>query len=579
MITNMQIQERPQQLVNFELRDYQKRCVREIFQMWISGMKAPLLFAATGSGKTAMATYIIEKCLKKGYRVLFLVHRETLIAQTVRALAVYGIDAGFIKAGYPDANNTHRCIIASIQTLSRRQLPENIRLVVVDECHTVAWYQSYTQLKGKYISTETRFLGLSGSPFRTKTNEYMGQHFDSVVFAPSTTTLIEKGYLVKPRHFGWGGLADWSKLKVENGEFNQTQATKLTLDLRFNQTIVDKFRKVGGDRTAICFAQSVSQSRLLQRLFTEAGYTCEHLDADTATDERPNMYTRLAQGKTQILTSVGTLTEGFDEPSIGVVILARPTRSLALLIQMTGRGLRLSPEKNDCYLLDFCENFKRLGFIDAPLPVSLCPLPKRGKLSMKECHDCGALIPVFSKICPECGCVFPPKEKDGDETTSLPPFGELLTKTEKKKAKFFRSSLKNAYINGINPDLVYREFAANFGHYPPNLWAAGAIYEGEHSALTRNDYNKYLRYVAPIAFPRWYRFHCLLEFCGVRNPYLKDIQEGSQVCLKDPYLVASKFHGTVVEISPDAYCLVRWWERHNQSFEYESYLLNDLRAS
>ncbi len=53
----------------------------------------------------------------------------------------------------------------------------------------------------------------------------MGQHFDVIVRAPSPSELIQMGYLCPPRHFGWGGLADWSKLETgSDGDFNQKQA-------------------------------------------------------------------------------------------------------------------------------------------------------------------------------------------------------------------------------------------------------------------------------------------------------------------------------------------------------------------
>ena len=120
----------------------------------------------------------------------------------------------------------------SLQTLARRQFPDNIGLVIIDECHTTAWYEIYDKLKQYYsggvlAASKVRFLGLTGSPWRTKSNtQYMGQHFDAIVRAPTPSELIQMGYLCPPRHFGWGGLADWSQLnskfKIINSKLRQS---------------------------------------------------------------------------------------------------------------------------------------------------------------------------------------------------------------------------------------------------------------------------------------------------------------------------------------------------------------------
>lgn len=514
----------------FKLRDYQKTCVAQVLQAWRGGCRAPLLYSPTGSGKTAMASHIMNAATRKGHKVLFVVHRDPLVEQTAESLRVYGIEAGYIKAGYLETDGSHPVVIASIQTLARRQLPDDIGLVIADECHTTAWYDTYQKVKlhysnGVLATSRVRFLGLTATPWRTKsTTEFMGQHFDAIVRAPSPSELIEMGYLCPPRHFGWGGLADWSKLETgSNGDFNQGQAATITLDTEFNQLIVEKFVEVCPERTAICFAQSVGQSRLLTELFNDAGITCEHLEADTLHEERREMYKRLASGETRILSSVGTLTEGFDEPTISTVILARPTRSLSLLIQMCGRGLRLAPDKKDCLLLDFCENFKRLGFVTKKHKISLCPQFRFGDSPMKECPECHALVYPLVMVCPECGYEFP-FVGGGDEDPPdnfLPEFGEMLTDEDKAKATYLRSQLKSGYSKGLSPDRIWPLFRKKFGHFPPNDWHLGAVFRGQNSEFHRNQYREFLYGVDPNATEFWVKFHLELEFGNPKRKYKK----------------------------------------------------------
>jgi len=510
----------------FKLRDYQLLCIVEVIKMWRIGKRAPLLYAPTGSGKTAMACHIMNNAIKKGHKILFIVHRDVLVEQTTKALRVYGIDAGYIKAGYEQTDGSHKVIVASIQTLARRQFPENIGLVIVDEAHTVAFYDTYEQLKLHYSNgvpsiSKVRFLGLTGSPWRTKANEYMGQHFDAIVRAPSPSELVEMGYLSPPRHFGWGGLADWSKLGTgSDGDFNQKQAAEFTINSEFNQIIVDKFVEVCPERTGICFAQSVEQSKLLTKLFNEAGITTEHLEADTPHNIRRGMYERLRNGETRIFSSVGTLTEGFDVPNISAVILGRVTQSLSLLIQMSGRGLRLAPDKKDCLLLDFCENFKRLGFITKKHKISLCTRSRfENSNSIKECPACQTLMYTFVMVCPKCGHEFPHSHEEDSEGSFLPDFGEMLSPEDLAKATYLRTQIKTSFTRGLNPDRVWQLFRKKYGYLPPNDWHLGAVFRGHNSEFHRNQYREFLYAINPKATESWVKFHLELEFGSPKKQY------------------------------------------------------------
>ena len=97
--------------------------------------------------------------------------------------------------------------------------------------------------------------------------------------------------------------------------------------------------------TAKTYQKRLKGLRFDQLLFLETWYTVE----------RKNALEGLKTGNLQISTSCGVLTEGFDEPSISCIIMARPTRFKGLYIQCVGRGLRLHPSKEDCLVLDFAD--------------------------------------------------------------------------------------------------------------------------------------------------------------------------------------------------------------------------------
>ncbi len=514
----------------FELRDYQKRVIREIYGWYRRGQKSVMLVSPTGSGKTITAVHVIRDALIRGSRVLFIVHREPLIDQTVNTLTAYGIPSeqiGYIKAGYPHADGAEMVIVASIQTLARRDYPDSIELVIFDETHTTSFWETSRNLISYYAQapvislSSVKFLHLTATPWRTKTKEYFGNHVEAIVRAPDIGSLIRMGYLVSARHFGYGGLLDFSKLEIgSDGDYKQSQLNIVCADKQYNCEVVTQFQRVCRDRRALAFCAGVEQSLLLSQLFNEAGLKTEHIQAETPHEIRKEIYRRFREGKTQIISSVGTLTEGFDEPSCEAVILARPTRSLSLLIQMAGRGLRLSAGKQDCFLLDFGENFKRLGRIDQKHQITLCPRPaNKPETNLKQCPNCHATINQFARICPECGFEFS-SDASEPEDSFLAEFGELLDEETKKKVTYIRAQRKSRFTRKLPPDPLWDNWQER---YPNDLlcndWLYQAVFRGDTTVAAQQKFLHYLHQSRPNPRPDWLKFQMEVEFGSPEQKY------------------------------------------------------------
>jgi len=501
----------------FELRPYQKKVIADLYSLVREGKRRPFIYAPTGAGKTAIASRIIRDAITKerpvAFRVLFLIHRDPLLEQTQEALSLYGIETGAIKSGHKE-DRTKTVQIASIQTLARRALPENIGLVIIDECHTCSFHSSYSRIKEAY--PEALFVGLTASPWRTKSvTQYMGMHFDSIVKAPSPKELIRLGYLAPPRYFGWGGLVDLSKVNEDKeGDFNNNQMQSAYLAKGVSEKMVEEYIRLCKDRTAIAFCAGVEQSRQLTKLFNDAGITAEHLEAATPHYDRKQMYDRLRRGETRILSSVGTLTEGFDVPSISAIILARATRSRALLFQMCGRGLRLHPGKVDCLMLDFGENFDRLKFITTAQQITLEPIPKpEGEPATKDCPNCHATVWAFQMICPICGYEFPPGEEEPEDDLEFEAeFGELFPPEEREKFDYLREEIRRRFTKRQPIDRVWELFSKRYGHQPPNAWHLGTVFGTARTNFNRQLYLDYLHEINPNPPEAWIKFHIELEF-------------------------------------------------------------------
>ncbi|GAX45197.1 putative helicase [Tolypothrix sp. NIES-4075] len=246
------------------------------------------------------------------------------------------------------------------------------------------------------------------------------------------------------------------------------------------------------------FLEAVNQALDITSKFHFCGITAESIIESTPEKERDAIFERFKLGETHILISVNVLCEGFDEPSVEAVLLARPTKSRALLVQMCGRGLRLNDGKDDCYFLDFGENFKRLGLHTKRFVTPLCPRGAIAKnfpeevLELKTCPNCGELIPAVLDVCPICGYIFPKRAK----SPPLPqPFGEILSPEQKTQARYLRKYLYNAYWNDKKPIAdADADFIKRFGYTPPSEWCKDAIFQGE-SSMMRYHQQLYIRFL------------------------------------------------------------------------------------
>jgi len=209
----------------FKLRDYQEKLKSEIYNYIRQGTRRILAYAPTGAGKTAIIAFILFDAVGRGKRCMLIVHRDFLVEQSRTAMIKAGIhpdDIGIIKAGYRE-NRDRPIQIAGLQSLQNRPTPDDLDLIILDECHSTAFFKRYQKIKQETLNAI--HLGFSASPWRTKsTEEYFGLHFDAIALGPGIGELIERGYLSVPRYYGYGGLVDLTALDTgKNGDFKDKE--------------------------------------------------------------------------------------------------------------------------------------------------------------------------------------------------------------------------------------------------------------------------------------------------------------------------------------------------------------------
>lgn len=301
------------------LRPYQRKVVHEVYEQIRNGQKRILVVAATGSGKTVISGQIVADAASRGRRILFIVHREMLVRQTHEKFQKFGLECGFIKAGWAE-NRDALVQIASIQTLSRRQWWYEFAadIVVLDEAH-ITGFSAIAQKVQDQVYPQAIYVGLTATPWRLSRKEAMGDIFDSLVIAPMPCELIEQGFLVKPAYFGIEP-PDLKGVATVAGEYSEPELAKVCDRPELNQQAVQEWQRLAAGCHTIVFAVGVQHSQNLCKAFQEAGIPAAHVDGTTPTTLRHQIYEQLAQAQILVLCSCQTLTEGFDCPSVSAII-------------------------------------------------------------------------------------------------------------------------------------------------------------------------------------------------------------------------------------------------------------------
>ena len=360
------------------LRPYQKEahdCILESFETHDTA----LCVMATSLGKTIVASHVIKYFREFG-RIMVVAHREELITQAQDKIhKVTGVESD-IEMGESWAVNqglfSNDVVISTIQTQCAgresgrmtRFDPNEFSLLVVDEGHhavsdtwkrVIDYYRQNPKLK---------VLGLTATPDRTD-KEAMGQIFQTVAYAYDIRDGIDDGWLVPiEQQSVFVESLDYSNVKTTAGDLNGKDLAEV---LEFEENlhgIADPTIQLTGDRKTLVFAASVAQAERLTEIFNRhkpdsSTFVC----GSTPRDIRREIVKAYANDDFQYLVNVGCFTEGFDEPGIKVVVMARPTKSRSLYTQMTGRGGRILTEVNiDQY--DTVEN-RREAIFDSDKPA------------------------------------------------------------------------------------------------------------------------------------------------------------------------------------------------------------------
>lgn len=346
------------------LYPFQDKTVKIILQeLEDKGKEFNLLFQLpTGGGKTVIFSEIAREYIDRTKeKVLILTHRIELSIQTSRQLSAIGVNNKVINSEVKEIPDQEefQCFIAMVETLNNRlndddNFIKNIGLVIVDEAH----YNSFRKIFQFYGNAN--ILGVTATPLSSNKALPLNDNYNKLLVGESIASLIEGGYLADADTYTYD--VNLHGLKIgSNGDFTVSSSDVVYGNYFMQEKLLFAYEEVAiGDKTLI-FNSGIDTSIRVEETFKKRGYKIRHLDSTFSDKDRKDVLKWFKETPDAILTSVGILTTGFDEPTVNTIILNRATRSLTLYHQMIGRGSRKLPEKDRFKLIDLGNNVRRFG--------------------------------------------------------------------------------------------------------------------------------------------------------------------------------------------------------------------------
>lgn len=355
-----------------EPRPVQVEALKRLENKRLAGVTRTAVIAATGLGKTFLSAFDF---LASGFRnVLFIAHRETILSKTqetfntvcgkeFKSVVLSGNSSDKDKIS---AYSNEESVFAMIQTLSKKATLKKFgRLdfdyIVVDEFHH-AEAETYKKVLDHF--KPKFFLGLTATPERMDGKDVLEYCNNDIAYEKRLFDAIESKWLCPFQYFAIHDSTDYSKVKWNGRKYDEVELEKsLSNDTRAGLIIsnLKRYLPSSGKVKALAFCSNVGHAMFMTKQFNAAGISACYVVGTTPQRERDQLINDLQdESKSlQVICSVDVFSEGVDIPEVSHILLLRPTESFTVFLQQLGRGLRNTPSKSFCVILDFIGNFKK----------------------------------------------------------------------------------------------------------------------------------------------------------------------------------------------------------------------------
>lgn len=400
----------------------------DYFGFTVDGDRRYLLddFTVThNSGKTIMLSAVAGNLLSEpDTKACILAHRTELTDQNRSKFR--RVNPGLSTSVF-DANEKSwhgQTTFAMVQTLARpehlKKLP-TLDLLIIDEAHHAA-SPSYRAVIDQALSRnpKTAICGLTATPNRGD-GQGLREVFSNVSDQITLGEMIASGHLVPPRTFviDVGAQEALSKVRRTAVDFDMDEVAAILDKKLINDEVIRHWKEKAADRKTIIFCSTIAHAQNVCDAFNEVGVNAVLIHGELPDKERRERLSRYEAGEARVVVNVAVLTEGYDYPPTGCVILLRPSSYKSTFIQMVGRGLRtVDPGefpgviKTECIVLDFGTASLMHGSLEQAIDLDGQLID--GEAPTKDCPECDAIVPLAVMECPICGHVWERQSKAVD---------------------------------------------------------------------------------------------------------------------------------------------------------------------
>ena len=419
----------------YTLRPYQSDAVESVYRHLREKDNNPCVVIPTAGGKSLCIAQVAKDAVTKwNGRVMILAHVKELVEQNAGKLKSICPDlpVGVYSAGLDSRDTQQPVVVAGIQSVYNKiESFKPFDLVMIDEVHMVppdgeGRYRTFLEA-AKRVNPRVRLIGWTATPYRTQGGLICKPEnlLNEVCYEIGVKELINRGYISNITARAGKVKADTEGLHIRAGEFVAEDVEKLMGEDRLVTSACQEIVELTRERqSCLIFCTSIAHcKKVAAQIAKFSGEECAIVTGDTPDLEREETIRRL-RGETvkadlfaekpplKYCCNVSVLTTGTDIPRLDTIALLRPTNSPGLLVQMVGRGFRLSPEtgKTECLVLDYGRNIERHGPIDM-IRVKEPGQGGGGPLA-KECPNCRTIVNLPVMLCPTCGYQWPRKEPE-----------------------------------------------------------------------------------------------------------------------------------------------------------------------
>lgn len=434
-----------------KLRDYQDAAIASIWKYFEENPTPgnPLVALPTGTGKSPVIGAFIKQAYQEypGTRIIKLTHVKELIQQNFRHLLQLWptAPAGIFSAGLGRRDTKYPITYAGIASAFRYpDLFGKLDLILIDEAHLVSpkegtMYQKFI-IAARAINPKVKVIGFTATQYRLGQGLLTEEDgvFTDICFdmtgVEAFNWFISQGYLVplipKATHTEY----NLDKVKIHAGEYIQKDLQEAVDINEVTYEILKEAIWLASDRQHwLVFASGVDHALHVTDMLEQLGVSATCIHSKMPDEKRDQNLADFKAGKYRVMVNNNILTTGFDYPGIDCICMLRPTQSPGLWVQMLGRGTRpvwaegdhdletlqgrldsiKASKKQNCLVLDFAGNTRRLGPINDPR------IPRRkgaggdGEAPVKICPNCGVYNHAALRYCFNCGFEFPKEVKIG----------------------------------------------------------------------------------------------------------------------------------------------------------------------